>query len=82
MDITRASVSTLLSEQSRGACSAEEIARLYLDRIERLDTNLNAFLHLDPERVVSHARSVDDKRRRGEPLGPLAGIPVAIKDVL
>ncbi len=82
MDITRASASTLLSEQSRGACSAEEIARLYLDRIERLDTNLNAFLHLDPERVVTHARSIDDKRRRGEPLGPLAGIPVAIKDVL
>ena len=43
---------------------------------------MNVFVHLDQERVLDQARSIDTRRRSGEPLGPLAGVPVAIKDVL
>jgi len=80
--MTRAATATgLLHELNAGTMSAEELARSYLDRAERLG-RLNAFVHLDPEAVLAQARGVDAKRRAGQPLGPLAGLPVAVKDVL
>jgi aspartyl-tRNA(Asn)/glutamyl-tRNA(Gln) amidotransferase subunit A len=82
MDPTRSTAASLLSELNSGAITAEEVARTYLDRIDRLDGRLHAFLHREPERVLEQARAIDERRRRGEPLGPLAGVPVAIKDVL
>jgi aspartyl-tRNA(Asn)/glutamyl-tRNA(Gln) amidotransferase subunit A len=72
----------LLAEMNAGAVTAEEVARAYLDRADRLDGRLNAFLHRDPDRVLERARAVDAERARGEPVGALAGVPVAIKDVL
>jgi aspartyl-tRNA(Asn)/glutamyl-tRNA(Gln) amidotransferase subunit A len=72
----------LLAQLNAGSVSAEEVARGYLDRIERLDGRLGAFLHRDPGRVLEQARAVDARRQRGEPVGALAGVPVAIKDVL
>src|SRR5262249_31295033 len=51
------------------------------DRAQRAQ-RLNVFVHLEPEPILARARSIDAKRRAGEPLGPLAGVPVAIKDVL
>jgi aspartyl-tRNA(Asn)/glutamyl-tRNA(Gln) amidotransferase subunit A len=65
-----------------GEVTAEEVTRAYLDRAERLDGRLHAFLLRDPEGALAQARAVDAKRRAGGPLGPLAGIPVAIKDNL
>jgi aspartyl-tRNA(Asn)/glutamyl-tRNA(Gln) amidotransferase subunit A len=72
----------LLAHLESGAVTAEEATRAYLDRAERLDGRLNAFLHRDPEHALDQARSIDRRRRNGEPLGALAGVPVAIKDVL
>src|SRR5207253_2963259 len=46
------------------------------------DPTVRAFLHVDADSALEQARAVDLKHRRGEPLGPLAGVPVAIKDVL
>ena len=43
---------------------------------------LNSFVHLEPEAVLAQARSIDARRRAGENLGVLAGVPVAIKDVI
>jgi aspartyl-tRNA(Asn)/glutamyl-tRNA(Gln) amidotransferase subunit A len=71
----------LLSQLGSRSVSSEELARSCLDRAGRLG-RLNAFVHLDPEVVLTQARSIDERRARGEPLGPLAGLPVAIKDVL
>jgi aspartyl-tRNA(Asn)/glutamyl-tRNA(Gln) amidotransferase subunit A len=65
-----------------GEVTAEEVARAYLDRAERLDGRLHAFLLRDPEGALAQARAVDAKRRAGAPLGPLAGIPIAVKDNL
>jgi aspartyl-tRNA(Asn)/glutamyl-tRNA(Gln) amidotransferase subunit A len=82
MDPTRATALGLLAQLNAGAVTAEEVARAYLDRIDRLDSRLHVFLHRDADKALELARSVDRRRRAGEPLGPLAGVPVAIKDVL
>src|SRR5262249_16840325 len=54
----------------------------FLDAVRRRDPRVQAFLHVDEAAALGQARAVDGKRRRGEPLGPLAGVPVALKDVL
>ena len=64
------------------AVSAEEVTRAYLDRIDRHNGRLNALVHVDAESALDQARAVDRKRRNGEPLGALAGVPVAVKDAL
>ena len=62
----------------RGETSAEQVALAHLARIDELDENLGAFREVDRERVLADARAVDqDAARRS---GPLAGVPVAIKD--
>jgi aspartyl-tRNA(Asn)/glutamyl-tRNA(Gln) amidotransferase subunit A len=73
---------SLLASMSRGDVSAEAVARAYLDAIRRRDPQVKAFLHVDENDALEQARSVDRRRKSGEPLGPLAGVPVALKDVL
>ncbi|MCC6620626.1 MAG: Asp-tRNA(Asn)/Glu-tRNA(Gln) amidotransferase subunit GatA [Deltaproteobacteria bacterium] len=63
-----------------GALTAEALVAGCLDRIARLDGTLGAFLATDPEGALATARDVDRRRAAGEPLGPLAGIPIAVKD--
>ena len=64
-----------------GEASAAEVAQAHLDRIAAVDGSVKAFLHVDEEIVLAQARAVDAKRAAGEPLGPLAGVPIAHKDV-
>ncbi|GJF33225.1 glutamyl-tRNA(Gln) amidotransferase subunit A [Kitasatospora sp. NE20-6] len=66
---------------SAGRVSAVEVAQAHLDRIDAVDKKVNAFLHVDTEGALNAARAVDGKRARGEELGPLAGVPLALKDV-
>jgi aspartyl-tRNA(Asn)/glutamyl-tRNA(Gln) amidotransferase subunit A len=72
---------SLLAKLTTGEISSLEIVRQLLDRSDRLK-RLNVFVHLDPEQVLAQARAIDHRRQSGEAVGPLAGIPVAIKDVL
>src|SRR5688572_25597625 len=62
--------------------SAEEVAREHCRRIEERDPALGAFLLVSAERALAAARKVDAVVARGEDPGPLAGVPVAVKDVL
>ncbi|WP_035797832.1 Asp-tRNA(Asn)/Glu-tRNA(Gln) amidotransferase subunit GatA [Kitasatospora mediocidica] len=64
-----------------GQVSAVEVAQAHLDRIDAVDKKVNAFLHVDTEGALAAARAVDAKRAKGEELGPLAGVPLALKDV-
>jgi aspartyl-tRNA(Asn)/glutamyl-tRNA(Gln) amidotransferase subunit A len=73
--------SGLLQLQAQGA-TAESITRAFLDAIQQRDPKVKAFLHVDEERALEQARAVDAKRKRREPLGLLAGVPIAVKDVL
>src|SRR5258708_28615 len=77
----RETAAGLLSKLSTAAVSSEEVVRAYLDRAERLK-RLNAFVYLDRESVLAQARAIDAKRKSGAAMGPLAGLPVAVKDVL
>jgi aspartyl-tRNA(Asn)/glutamyl-tRNA(Gln) amidotransferase subunit A len=72
---------SLLARLNAGEITSEEIVRPLLERSDRL-SRLKIFVHLDPEQVLSQARALDTRRRAGEMLGLLAGVPVAIKDVL
>ena len=82
MDPTRATAANLLELMASGAATAEQVARAYLDRADRLDGRLHVYLHRDDDAALAQARRVDARRKAGEPLGPLAGVPVALKDVL
>src|SRR6516162_6938305 len=72
---------SLLAELNAGDVSSEELVRDCLDRAER-QKRLNAFVHLEADVALAQARAIDARRTRGESVGPLGGLPVAIKDVL
>ncbi|MBP2703326.1 Asp-tRNA(Asn)/Glu-tRNA(Gln) amidotransferase subunit GatA [Microbispora sp. RL4-1S] len=61
--------------------SAVEVAQAHLDRVAEVDKQINAFLHVDVEGTLAQARRVDERLAAGEALGPLAGVPIAHKDV-
>jgi aspartyl-tRNA(Asn)/glutamyl-tRNA(Gln) amidotransferase subunit A len=65
-----------------GSVGAEEVLREYLRRIERLDPQLHVFNEVHADRALGRAREIDAARSRGEALGALAGVPVALKDNL
>jgi Asp-tRNA(Asn)/Glu-tRNA(Gln) amidotransferase A subunit family amidase len=62
-----------------GASTAEALAEALLARCAAA-SSLHAFISLEPDKVRAAARRADQQRRRGEPLGPLHGVPLAIKD--
>jgi aspartyl-tRNA(Asn)/glutamyl-tRNA(Gln) amidotransferase subunit A len=72
----------LLDLLARGAVSAEQLTTHVVDAIRRHEPQVHAFLLVDEAGAVEQARAIDARRRRGEKLGPLAGLPVAVKDVL
>jgi aspartyl-tRNA(Asn)/glutamyl-tRNA(Gln) amidotransferase subunit A len=81
-DLTRLTATEIAAAVADGDTSAEEVARAHLDRIAAVDDRVHAFLHVDAEGALEAARAVDARRRAGETLGPLAGVPVAVKDVM
>ncbi|MCL2470435.1 MAG: Asp-tRNA(Asn)/Glu-tRNA(Gln) amidotransferase subunit GatA, partial [Propionibacteriaceae bacterium] len=64
-----------------GDVTCEEVTRAHLERITEADDQIHAFLYIDADRALDASRQVDTKRRSGEPLGPLAGVPIGVKDV-
>jgi aspartyl-tRNA(Asn)/glutamyl-tRNA(Gln) amidotransferase subunit A len=76
------SATELLGLLSGGEVAALDLTEQFLDAIRRREPQVKAFLLVDADGAREQARAIDERRRRGEPLGPLAGLPVAIKDVL
>src|SRR5262245_41788216 len=72
----------LLGALQKGDTSAEALTGAFLQAIRQRDPKIQAFLHVEEAAALEQARTVDAKRQRGEPLGPLAGLPVAVKDLL
>jgi aspartyl-tRNA(Asn)/glutamyl-tRNA(Gln) amidotransferase subunit A len=81
-DLIRQSAAVLASAIAEREVSAVEVTQAHLDRIAAVDDRVHAFLHVDGEAALAAARSVDERLTAGERLGPLAGVPLALKDVL
>ncbi len=75
------SIKRALASMTAGEYTAEDLARAYLDNIKLKDSELNAYLTVFDD-AIDQAKKIDEKRSKGEKLGPLAGIPIAIKDVI
>jgi aspartyl-tRNA(Asn)/glutamyl-tRNA(Gln) amidotransferase subunit A len=80
-DLTRLTAAETAAAVASGETSAVEVARAHLDRIAAVDDKVHAFLHVDADGALAAAARVDAARAAGEPLGPLAGVPLALKDV-
>jgi len=82
-DLTRLSAATLATQIAGGNVSAVEVTQAHLDRITAVDESVHAFLHVSGESALEQARAVDASLARGEkPASPLAGVPLALKDIL
>ncbi|MFM7108485.1 MAG: Asp-tRNA(Asn)/Glu-tRNA(Gln) amidotransferase subunit GatA [Planctomycetaceae bacterium] len=72
----------LVAAVRRGDVSAVACTEKFLDRIEATNGTLNAFLAVDRAGALARAADIDARRKAGRPLGPLAGLPVGVKDAL
>ena len=81
-DLTRLSAAETAATVASGAASAVEVTEAHLDRIGTVDATVGAFLYVDAEGALAAARAVDAQRAAGAELAPLAGVPLAMKDVV
>jgi len=81
-DLTRLDVAELSGLLTAGEVSAVEVTRAHLDRIAADDTRLGAYLDVQDDAALAAATAIDRARSAGAALGPLAGVPVALKDVV
>ncbi|MBI2502267.1 MAG: Asp-tRNA(Asn)/Glu-tRNA(Gln) amidotransferase subunit GatA [Candidatus Latescibacteria bacterium] len=72
----------LRARMRAGALGAEELTRAVLAHLSATQPAINAFISVDQEGALTQARAVDQRRAQAQPLGPLAGIPVALKDLI
>ncbi len=72
----------LLALLTRGEITSEALTGAFLQAIRQREPQVQAFLLVSEESALEQARAIDSRRKRGERLGPLGGLPVAIKDVL
>ena len=80
-NLTTMTAAELATAVAAGDVSAVDVTQAHLDRIAAVDGEVRAFLHVAGQDALAQARRVDDRRAAGEPLGALAGVPVAVKDL-
>src|ERR1700737_2648073 len=80
--IDQATAVELLEALARGDLSSQTLTETYLQVIRQREPRVRAFLYVDETGALKQAQDVDDRRQRGEKLGRLAGLPMAVKDVL
>ena len=80
MDICKLTVHELRQMLEERKITSEELTKQYFDRIKNVDDKINSYITICEEEAINKAKEIDQKYRKGEKLGPLAGIPIAIKD--
>lgn len=80
--LTEVTAVELRGRLASGALSAESLARLYLEQIAAEEPTVQAWAWLDAEYVLAEACKLDARRQSGAPIGPLHGLPVAVKDII
>jgi aspartyl-tRNA(Asn)/glutamyl-tRNA(Gln) amidotransferase subunit A len=80
-ELIKKTAAELAAAVTAGEASAVEVTTAHLDQIAAVDGQVHAFLHVAADDALAQARDVDRRRAAGEPVGPLAGVPVAVKDL-
>ncbi|MCG8928289.1 Asp-tRNA(Asn)/Glu-tRNA(Gln) amidotransferase subunit GatA [Lentzea sp. DG1S-22] len=81
-DLVHATAAELAAKIHSGEVSSVEVTQAHLDRIAETDGKVHAFLHVDTEGALAQARRVDEDVKAGKAVSPLAGVPLALKDVM
>lgn len=82
MTLNTLSITDAVEKIRDGEISSEELVQAHLDRIDDVDGDIEAWAHLNVEKSLDQARMRDTMRMQGMALGPLHGIPIAIKDII
>ena len=80
--IVNDSVSTLVKKINNSQLTSVDICEAYLKRIEKFDKIIKAWAYFDKKLFLEKAKEADDYKKSGKPIGPLHGIPVAVKDIV
>ncbi|MCW6507466.1 amidase [Lichenifustis flavocetrariae] len=81
VDIVELTIADIQNGFAGGRFTSETLTRLHLDRIETYEPYYNAFTFMNPK-AMDEARAIDARRAAGESLGPLAGVPVVVKEAM
>ena len=81
-DIFSLKVEELAAKIKDAQISSVEICERYIERINKFEKDIKAWAHFDKKVLLEKALEADDHRKSGKPLGPLHGIPVAVKDII
>lgn len=82
MTLLEHSATELRQQMERGDCTATDVVQAYRARAESVDDQVRCLMHPAWDRAQQQAEAIDRRRSRGESLGPLAGIPVTVKDII
>src|SRR4051794_9302437 len=80
-ELTRITAAELSEALSKGDTTATEVTQAHLDQIAAVDGKVHAFLHVAADQALDQARQIDEERKKGTVRSPLAGVPIAVKDV-
>jgi len=82
MSLIHQSATELVAQLRSGKITSRDVTADCLDQIDAHDGAIHAFLRVDHASAIAQAEAIDRRRSEGKPLGRLAGLPVALKDVL
>ena len=82
IDVSTFTANELASKLRSGEISSVDLCNKYLERIKKFEPEVKAWAHLDKKLLLEKAEEADNHRKSGKPLGPLHGMPVAIKDII
>ena len=81
-EIINFSVQELIDKISNSQITSVEICEGYIERINKFEKDINAWAFFDKELLLEKAKESDEYKKSGKPIGPLHGIPVAVKDIV
>ncbi|HZZ29795.1 MAG TPA: Asp-tRNA(Asn)/Glu-tRNA(Gln) amidotransferase subunit GatA [Pirellulales bacterium] len=82
MLLTDHTATELLADLNARRVSSAEVTQAYIEQIEQQDGKVKAFLRYDAEAALKRAKEIDERRSKGQPIGLLGGLPVAVKDLI
>ena len=81
-DILSLSLEELAKKIKDAQLTSVEVCEKYIERVNKFDKDVTAWAHFDKKVLLEKATEADDHRRSGKPVGPLHGVPIAVKDII